>query len=74
MEVAQPASLLSAYAMHCNRSQKASRPNLKTWSYGFFGFGEKKWVDWVIGGVDTPWTAMTTRAPVMLIITVERSQ
>ena len=55
-------------------SQKASGPNLITWSYGFFGFGEKKWVDWVIGVVDTTWTAMTTRAPVMLIITVETSQ
>ena len=50
-------------------SQKASRPNLITWSYGFFGFGEKK-VGRLGGVVDTPWTAMTTstRAPVMLII------
>ena len=56
-------------------SQKASRPNLITWSYGFFGFGEKK-VGRLGGVVDTPWTAMTTstRAPVMLIITVETSQ
>ena len=56
-------------------SQKASGPNLITWSYGFFGFGEKK-VGRLGGVVDTPWTAMTTstRAPVMLIITVETSQ
>ena len=41
------------------------------WLNGFMGFGTKK-VGWMFGGVDTPLTAMTTRATAVLKIKVQR--